>query len=161
MINNEIKSKEIRLITETGNEILNTKTAIKKAEEMGLDLICINTNSDIPVCKIGNYSKYLYEQKKKEKENKKKQKVVETKEIKIGDSTELNDLKTKAKQIDKFLTNGNKVKLSIRYRGRAIRMISEGPEKLQNLMNLLSIDYIIDQPVKTAGNTVFVTIAKK
>lgn len=161
MINNEIRSKEIRLITENGNEILKTKEAIKMAEKEGLDLICISPNAEIPVCKIGNYSKYLYEQKKKEKENKKKQKQVEIKEIKIGDSTELNDLKTKAKQIDKFLTIGNKVKLSIRYKGRAIRMIAEGPEKLQNLMDLLTVEYIIDAPMKTAGNMVFVTIAKK
>lgn len=161
MINNEIKSKEIRLITENGNEILKTKDAIKMANAEGLDLICISPNAEIPVCKIGDYSKYLYEQKKKEKENKKKQKQVETKEIKIGDSTEFNDLKTKAKQIDKFLTSGNKVKLSIRYKGRAIRMIAEGPEKLQNLMDLLTVEYIIDAPMKTAGNMVFVTIAKK
>lgn len=161
MVNNEIKSKEIRLITENGNEILKTKDAIKMAENMELDLICINPNAEVPVCKIGDYSKYLYEQKKREKENKKKQKPIETKEIKIGDSTEINDLKTKAKQIDKFLTSKNKVKLSIRYKGRAVAHINEGPAKLNVLIELITADFIVDSPAKIVGNTVYMIIAPK
>ena len=161
MVNNEIKSKEIRLITENGNEILKTKEAIKRAENMGLDLICVSPNAEIPVCKIGDYSKYLYEQKKKEKENKKKQKPVETKEIKIGDCTEINDLRTKARQIDKFLTSKNKVKLSIRYKGRSVAHINEGPAKLNTLTELITIDFIVDSPAKIVGNNVYMVIAPK
>ena len=160
MINREIKSKKVRLIKDNSNEIVNTKDALMEAENLGLDLICIN-KGDIPVCKIGNYSKFLYEQKKKEKENKKKQKIVETKEIKINDETELNDLKTKAKLIDKFLKNGNKVKLSIRYKGRMIRNIDNGPEKLNHLTDLLTETYVVDAPCKTIGNTVSMTIVQK
>ncbi len=161
MVNNEIKSKEIRLITENSNEILTTKDAIKMAENMELDLICINPNAEVPVCKIGDYSKYLYEQKKREKENKKKQKPIETKEIKIGDCTEINDLKTKAKQIDKFLTSKNKVKLSIRYKGRSVVHINEGPAKLNVLIELITADFIVDSPAKIVGNTVYMIIAPK
>lgn len=161
MVNNEIKAKEIRLITENKNEILSTKKAIKIAEEEGLDLICISPNAEIPVCKIGNYSKYLYEQKKREKENKKKQKPVETKEIQIGDYTEINDLRTKAKMIDKFLKNKNKVKLSIRYKGRAVAHIANGPEKLNDLTKLITGEFVIDCQPKTAGNVVYMIISPK
>ena len=161
MVNNEIKAKEIRLITENKNEILSTKNAIKMAEEEGLDLICISPNAEIPVCKIGNYSKYLYEQKKREKENKKKQKPVETKEIQIGDYTEINDLRTKAKMIDKFLKNKNKVKLSIRYKGRAVAHIANGPKKLNDLTKLITGEFVIDCQPKTAGNVVYMIISPK
>ena len=160
MINKEINSKTGRLITEKGNEVINTKEALAMAKEQNLDLFCIS-QEEIPVVKIGDYSKYLYERKKKEKENKKKQKPVSIKEINISESTELNDLKTKARQIDKFLSSGNKVKLSIKYRGRSIKFINEGPEKLNNLVNLLTEQYSIDSNCKTAGNFVSMVIAPK
>lgn len=161
MINNEITVEKIRLIDGENNNILTTKEALEMAEERGLDLICISNKGEIPICKIGDYSKYLYEQKKKEKENKKKQKIIETKEIKISESTESNDLKTKAKMIDKFLKNGNKVKLSIKYRGRAARFVEEGPEKLSLLTDLVTENFCVDTPCKIAGNMAFITIAPK
>ena len=163
MINNEIKAKEVRLITENGNDVIKTAEAIIMAEDEGLDLICINPNVDVPICKIGDYSKYLYEQKKKEKETKKKSKLtqVETKEIRISDSIEINDLKTNAKMIDKFLTSKNKVRLTIHYRGRAITYINEGAKKLENLTNFVSVPFIVDTPSKIMGNQVSMTIAPK
>ena len=160
MINQEIKAKKVLLITEDGNEEMETNKAIVLAEEEGLDLICVNTNGPIPVCKIGDYSKVLYDQKKREKEAKKKQKAnqVETKEIRIGDSIEVNDLRIKARQIDKFLSDKNKVKLTIRYRGRAIAHINEGAGKLSKLTDLVSVDYEVEVPAKILGNTVSMTI---
>lgn len=156
-----IKSEKVRLITEQGNKVISTQEAIKEAQDKELDLIILNDSVEIPICKIGDYSKYLYEQKKKEKENKKKNKPIEVKEIKISDSTQTNDLKTKAKLIDKFLINGNKVKLSIRYKGRSIKQIKEGPQKIQNLMDFINKDYIIDTPMKTNNNIVTITICQK
>lgn len=160
MVNSEIKSKEVRLVTDEGANVLNTKDALKQAEEMGMDLICINSNGDIPVVRIGDYSKFLYDQKKKKKLQDKKNKLnqVETKEIRISDVIAINDLKTKAKLIDKFLTSKNKVKLTIRYRGRAIAHINEGESKLMQLVNLLSVQYKIETPAKIAGNTVSMVI---
>lgn len=156
-----IKSEKVRLITEQGNKVISTQEAIKEAQDKELDVIILNDSVEIPICKIGDYSKYLYEQKKKEKENKKKNKPIEVKEIKISDSTQTNDLKTKAKLIDKFLINGNKVKLSIRYKGRSIKQIKEGPQKIQNLMDFINKDYIIDTPMKTNNNIVTITICQK
>ena len=163
MVNEEIKAKEVRLIMEGKNDVLKLEEALKMAQEEGLDLICINTKSDIPVCKIEDYNKYLYEQKKKEKEMKKKSKMtmVETKEIRISDSIEINDLRTKAKMIDKFLSNKNKVRLVIRYRGRAIAHINEGGKKLENLTNLISVPYQVDTPSKILGNQVLMIVAPK
>ena len=163
MINNEIKSKKVRLIIGDKNEVIETCEAIKKATDEGLDLICINPNVEIPICKIGNYSKYLYEQKKKEKEAKKKSKLtkIETKEIRISDSIEINDLRTKAKMIDKFLTSKNKVKLTIRYRGRAVAYINEGIKKIENLTDLISVPFIVDTSAKIIGNQVSMIIAPK
>lgn len=163
MVNEEIKVKEVRVVTDGGNEVLKLKDALNKAKEEGLDLICINPNLDIPICKIGDYNKYLYEQKKKDKEKKKKAKMakVETKEIRISDSIEINDLRTKAKMIDKFLSNKNKVRLVIRYRGRAITHINEGGKKLENLTNLISVPYQVDTPSKILGNQVSMIVAPK
>ena len=163
LVNEEIKTKEVRLVTDTSSDVISTKEALGKAEEAGLDLICVSMNGNIPVVKILDYSKYLYELKKKEKEAKKKSKAtqVETKEIRIGDSIEINDLKTKAKMIDKFLTSKNKVKLTIRYKGRAIAHINEGAKKLENLTDLVTVEFAIENPAKIFGNTVSMTIMPK
>lgn len=157
----DIKSEKVRIVTEQGSKVVKTKDAMKEAQDKELDLIVLNDSVEIPICKIGDYSKYLYDQKKKEKENKKKNKPIEVKEIKISDSTQTNDLKTKAKLIDKFLMNGNKVKISIRYKGRSIKQIKEGPQKIQNLMDFINNDYIIDTPMKTNNNIVTITIFQK
>lgn len=162
MKNEEIKTLEVRLVTDNGNQIMKTNEAIAMAEEQGLDLIVVS-NGDIPVCKIYDYSKYLYDQKKKEKETKKKNKAAQiaVKEIYISDSIEVNDLKTKARMIDKFLTNKNKVRIAIRYRGRAITRINEGGKKLEVLTSYVSVPFNIDSPSKIMGNQVAMIIAPK
>ena len=162
MKNNEIKAVEVRLVTDSGNQVMKTTEAIEIANNEGLDLIVVS-DGDIPVCKIGDYSKYLYDLKKKEKESKKKNKAaqIETKEIHISDSIEVHDLKTKAKMIDKFLSNKDKVRLVIRYRGRAIAHINEGGKNLENLTSYVTVPFNIDSPSKINGNQVAMVIAPK
>ena len=126
MINEQIRDKEIRLIGSDGEQlgIMSSREALKKAEEAELDLIKIAPKAQPPVCKIMDYGKYRYELQKKEKEAKKKQKSVEIKEIRLSPNVEINDLKTKANNARKFLEKGDKVKVTLRFRGREMALIS-------------------------------------
>ena len=121
-INAEIRDREVRLIGDEGEQlgIMSAREALSIAEEKGLDLVKISPNAIPPVCKVMNYGKFLFEQKKKAKEAKKNQKVVEVKEVGLSMTIDVGDLNIKAKQTQKFLTAGNKVKVSIRLRGRQI-----------------------------------------
>ena len=120
MINEQIKDKKIRLIGENGEQlgIMSSKDAMKMAIEAELDLVKIAPTAKPPVCKIIDYRKYRYEQAKREKEAKKKQKVTEVKEIRLSPNIDDNDLNTKANQARKFLEKGDKVKVTLRFRGR-------------------------------------------
>lgn len=113
--------------------VLGRLQAIAKAEEFGLDLILMSPNAKPPVCKIMDYGKYKYDQAKKANEAKKKQHVILVKEVKVRASTEEHDLDVKLKQVRKFLSEGNKVKVSLRFRGREMAYISRGTEQLQNI----------------------------
>lgn len=121
-INEEIRDKEIRLIGENGEQlgIMSAKQALELATTQELDLVKISPNAIPPVCKIMDYGKYKYESAKREKESKKKQKVVVMKELRLRPAIEENDLKTKAKMGTKFLANGDKLKVSVRFRGREL-----------------------------------------
>ena len=116
----EIRDREVRLIGENGEQlgIMSSREALRIAEEQELDLVKISPNANPPVCKIMNYGKFLFEQAKKAKEAKKNQKVVEIKEVWLSMTIDVGDLNVKAKQTQKFLSAGNKVKVSIRMRGR-------------------------------------------
>lgn len=119
-INEEIRDREIRLIGENGEQlgIMSSKEGLSLAEDKGLDLVKISPTANPPVCKLMNYGKYVFELAKKAKEAKKNQKVVEIKEVWLSMTIDVGDLNVKAKQAQKFLTQGNKVKVSIRMRGR-------------------------------------------
>ena len=121
-INEEIRDKEIRLIGESGEQlgIMSAKQALELATAQELDLVKISPNAVPPVCKIMDYGKYKYESAKREKESKKKQKVVVMKELRLRPAIEENDLKTKAKMGTKFLASGDKLKVSVRFRGREL-----------------------------------------
>lgn len=121
-INEEIRDKEVRLIGESGEQlgIMSAKQALELATAQELDLVKISPNAVPPVCKIMDYGKYKYESAKREKESKKKQKVVVIKELRLRPAIEENDLKTKAKMGTKFLANGDKLKVSVRFRGREL-----------------------------------------
>lgn len=131
-INEEIRDKEVRLIDENGNQqgVVHSDVALRMAEEAGLDLVKIAPQATPPVCKIMDYGKYKFEQGKREKEAKKNQKVVEIKEIRMSPSIDTNDFNTKVKSAVKFLNDGNRVKVTVRFRGREMAHTSLGQELL-------------------------------
>lgn len=122
MINEEIRDREIRLIDENGEQlgVMPTQQALALAEERGLDLAKIQPTAKPPVCKLLDYDKYRYEQSKRERENRKNQRVVALKEVQLSATIEENDILTKAKMATRFLQDGDKVKVTIRFRGRQI-----------------------------------------
>ena len=130
-LNEEIRDKEIRVIGSDGAQLgnMSAEEANNLADEQGLDLVKISPNAVPPVCKIMDYSKFCFDQKKREKEAKKNQKVVEIKEIRMSPSIDTNDFNTKAKNAQKFLKEGNRVKVSVRFRGREMAHTDLG-EKL-------------------------------
>ena len=122
LINEEIREREVRLIDENGGQlgVMPTQQALQLAEKKGLDLAMIQASAVPPVCKLLDYDKYRYEQAKRERENRKNQRVVDIKEVQLSATIEENDVNTKAKMAIRFLENGDKVKVSIRFRGRQI-----------------------------------------
>ena len=133
-LNEEIRDKEVRLIGAENAQlgIMSAAEANAIAEEQGMDLVKINPNSVPPVCKIMDYSKYCYDQKKREKDAKKNQKVVEIKDIRMSPSIDTNDLNTKVKAAQKFLSDGNRVKVSVRFRGREMAHTNLGEKLLMD-----------------------------
>lgn len=134
MINEEIRDREVRVIDENGEQlgVMLTHKAIELAEERGLDLAKIQPTAKPPVCKLLDYDKYRYEQSRRERENRKNQRVVETKEVQLSATIEENDVVTKAKMATKFLQGGDKVKVSIRFRGRQITHSEIGLKVMQD-----------------------------
>ena len=122
MINEQIRDREVRLIGEDGQlvGIMSSRDAYKMAQDAGLDLVKIAPKAQPPVCKIVDYGKYRYEQARKEKEAKKKQKTMEVKEVRLSPNIDANDLNTKINQARKFLEHGDKVKVTLRFRGREL-----------------------------------------
>ena len=133
-LNEEIRDKEIRVIGEDGAQlgIMSAAQANQLAEERGMDLVKISPNAVPPVCKIMDYSKFCFDQKKREKEAKKNQRVVEVKEIRMSPSIDTNDFNTKVKSAQKFLTDGNRVKVSVRFRGREMAHTNLGEKLLMD-----------------------------
>ena len=133
-LNEEIRDKEIRVIGADGAQlgIMSAVQANNMAEEQGLDLVKISPNAVPPVCKIMDYSKFCFDQKKREKEAKKNQRVVEVKEIRMSPSIDTNDLNTKVKAAQKFLGDGNRVKVSVRFRGREMAHTNIGEKLLMD-----------------------------
>ena len=133
-LNEEIRDKEIRLIGADGAQlgIVSAAQANAMAEEQGMDLVKISPNATPPVSKIMDYSKFCFDQKKREKEAKKNQRVVEIKEIRMSPSIDTNDLNTKVKAAQKFLGDGNRVKVSVRFRGREMAHTNIGEKLLMD-----------------------------
>ena len=163
MINNEIKASVVMVVNSESRELTKMllQDAIRLAEETGEDVVMVNDREQPPIVKIADYNKLLYEKQKKDKENKKKQRAnaQNLKEIQISDSIADHDLKIKAKNADRILNEGNKVSLVIRYKGRSIRFISEGPEKLQKLVDLITVNNKVEKPAKIEGNRVSMVIS--
>lgn len=161
MVNRQIRSELVDVVGlegKSGLARMSLESAIELAEQTGEDVVCLDPKSEVPIVRIMEYDKYIYEKQKKEKENKKKNRQ-SLKEIQISDSIMEHDLLTKAKSIDRFINAGDKVRLVIRYKGRAIKMISQGPSKLQTLANKVTAEYTIDKAPLIEGNRVTMIIA--
>ena len=152
-LNEEIQDKEIRLIGADGAQlgIMSAAEANDMAEEQGLDLVKISPNAVPPVCKIMDYSKFCFDQKKREKEAKKNQRVVEVKEIRMSPSIDTNDLNTKIKSALKFLGDGNRVKVSVRFRGREMAHTDIGEKLLMNFAEACSEVAAMEKNPKLEG----------
>ena len=163
MINEQIRDKEVRLIGEDGEMIgiVSAKEAQKLAREAELDLVKISPNAKPPVCKIIDYGKYKYEMARKEKEAKKKQKVIEIKEVRLSPNIEENDLKTKANSARKFLTKGDRVKVTLRFRGREMAHIQSSKHVLDDFAQLLSDVAVIDKAPKLEGRNMTMFLTEK
>ena len=162
-INGQIKAKEVQLISDNGEKLgmLPIARALEIAEEKKLDLVLVSPNAQVPVCKIMNYGKYKFEQAKKEKEAKKKQKIQETKELRITPNIEEHDFGFKSKNARKFLTDGNKVKITVRFRGREVNNSKAGEIVLNNFIEKLEDIATVEKQPKLEGRNMFTILAKK
>ena len=163
MINGKIGDREIRLIGSQGEQIgvMNSKEALRMAREEELDLVLIAPNANPPVCKIIDYGKYRYEMARKEKEAKKKQKVIEIKEVRLSPNIDENDVNTKAKAARKFLEKGDKVKVSLRFRGREMSHMNQSRHILDDFAEKLSDIAVINKPAKVEGRSLVMFLSEK
>lgn len=162
-MNGEIRDREIRVISETGEMlgVMSPREAMRLAEEANLDLVKISPNAVPPVCKIMDYGKFKFEQAKKEKENRRNQKVVEIKEVQLSMTIDVGDLNVKAKQATKFLGEGNKVKVSIRLRGRQMAHANLGRDVMNNFFEGLKEIAVIEKPINMEGRNIIMILAPK
>ncbi len=162
-INEAIKFKEVRVIGEDGTQlgIMSIDNAIKAAYEKDLDLVNISPNATPPVCKIMNYGKYRFEQSKKEKEVRKNQKVIEIKEIRLGLGIDVHDFETKGNQAIKFLKSGNKVKVSIRFRGRELGHPEIGLDTMSRFASYCEEFATVEKAAKMEGRNMLMFLAPK
>ena len=161
--NGQIRAKELQLISETGEKlgIVPLARALELSTEKKLDLVLVSPNSQVPVCKIMNYGKYKFEQAKKEKEAKKKQRTQETKELRITPNIEEHDFGFKAKNARKFLEDGNKVKITVRFRGRELNNTKLGEQVLNQFIENLEDISVVERKPKLEGKNMFIILAKK
>ncbi|WP_374296091.1 translation initiation factor IF-3 [Acinetobacter sp.] len=162
-INDEIRAKEVRLVAADGEQkgIVTLAEAIKAAEDADLDLVEIVANAEPPVCKIMDYNKHLFDLKQKQKDAKKKQHQVQVKEIKIRPGTDVGDYNVKLRAITKFLEEGNKVKISLRFRGREMAHQDLGLAQLQKIEADVAEIGVIEQAPKMEGRQMGMLIGPK
>ena len=160
-INEQIRDKEIRLIGAQGNQmgIMSPRDALRMAQEQDLDLVKIAPQAKPPVCKILDYGKYRFEMQKREKEAKKNQKVVELKEVRLSLNIDTNDFNTKVNQTVKFLQQGHKVKVSIRFRGREMAHTSLGLDVHKRFADALEGKAVVDKQPKLEGRSMMMFLS--
>ena len=163
MINEQIRDKEIRLISNDGEQlgIMSARDAQKLADEKSLDLVKISPQAKPPVCKIMDYSKYKFDMAKREKEARKKQKIVAVKELRLSPNIDTHDIQVKVKNAIKFLKEGNKVKISIRFRGRELGRTETAVEIMNDVAAQVSEDGTVDKPPKMEARTMAMFLAPK
>ena len=162
-INEQIRAREVQLIDEQGEKrgIVKFNDALDLAYEKKLDLVLVAPNAEPPVCKIMNYGKYKFEQAKREKEAKKKQKVFEVKEIRITPNIEQHDFDFKVKNARKFIEDGNKVKITVRFRGRELNYVKLGEDNLSKFIEALSDVASPEKKAILEGKNMFIILSKK
>ena len=162
-INGQIRAKEVQLIGENGEKlgVVNFYDELNIKKKKKLDLVLVAPNAKPVVCKIMNYGKYKFEQAKKEKEARKKQKTAELKEIRITPNIEQHDFEFKAKNARKFIEDGNKVKITVRFRGRELNYVKLGEETLNEFIEALSDVSVVEKKPLLEGKNMFIILAKK
>ena len=163
MINEQIRDKEIRLVGEDGSQlgVMPTRDAMRMAEESGLDLVKIAPTAKPPVCKIVDYGKYKYEMLRKEKEARKKQRTIEIKEIRLSPNIDTNDLNTKINAARKFLTKGDRVKITLRFRGREMAHMNSSKHILDDFAQSLSDISVVEKAPKGEGRSMTMFLTEK
>ena len=163
MINEQIRDKEVRLIGEDGEQlgVVSIEEAMRLADEAELDLVKIAPKAEPPVCRIVDYGKYKYEQLRKEKEAKKKQRTVELKEIRLTPVIDSNDLNTKINQAIKFLQKGDRVKVTLRFRGREMAHMQQSRGILDQFAEAASEVAVVEKPAKIEGRSISMVLAKQ
>ena len=163
MINEQIRDREIRLIGENGEQlgIMSAREAMKRAQEAELDLVKIAPTAKPPVCKIIDYGKYRYEMARKEKEAKKKQKIIEVKEERLSPNIDSNDLSTKINAARKFIQKGNKVKITLRFRGREMAHMNASRHILDDFAKELADIAVVEKPSKVEGRSIVMFLTEK
>ena len=163
MINGQIRDKEVRLIGENGEQlgIMSSKEAMRLAQEAELDLVKVAPKAQPPVCKIIDYGKYRYELARKEKEAKKKQKTVEIKEVRLSPNIDTNDLNTKVNNARKFVSKGNKVKVTLRFRGREMAHVQQSKHILDDFAKQLEDVATVEKQPKLEGRNMSMVLTEK
>ena len=163
MINEEIRDKQVRVISSDGEQlgVMSSKDALNIAEQKGMDLVKIAPQATPPVCKIMDYGKYKFELAKRDRETKKNQKVVNIKEIRLSPSIDTNDFNTKVNHTLKFLKSGDKVKITVRFRGREVNHSSLGKVLLDKFAEAIEDVAVVEKNAKLEGKNMFMVIAPK
>ncbi|MBR6954345.1 MAG: translation initiation factor IF-3 [Clostridia bacterium] len=163
MINDEIREREVRLIDEKGAQlgVMPTQQALALAEERGMDLVALQVNVRPVVCKLMDYDKYRYEQSRRERESRKNQRIVEVKEVQLSATIAENDVLTKAKAAIRFLENGDKVRVSIRFRGRQITHSEIGLKVMQDFAERCAEVSVIERRPILDGRNMIMILAPK
>lgn len=163
LVNEEIEASFVLVISEDGEQLgkMALEDALKEAENRGYDLVCVAPNAPVPVCKLMDYSKYRYEQAKKAKEAKKNQKIISIKEVRLSPTIDVGDFETKSRAARKFLTNGDKVKVSCRFRGRMIEQANNTKELFNKFAMGLEDIAQIEQAPFLDGRNMFMSLAPK
>ncbi|NPA93921.1 MAG: translation initiation factor IF-3 [Thermodesulfobacteria bacterium] len=162
-VNRGIRASQVRLVDENGQQvgIVSLEEALARANDVGLDLVEVAPNAKPPVCRLMDYGKYRYEQSKKAQEAKKRQTVIQVKEVKMRPRTDVHDMNVKKKKIVKFLNQGNKVKVTVQFRGREIVHPELGAEMLKKIAEEMSDISVVEHMPNMEGRTLTMVLAPK
>lgn len=162
-INEQIRESKVRLIDNNGEQIgvVDIEQALEIADRASMDLVKVSPNANPPVCRILDYGKYRYEMQKKDKEAKKNQKIIKVREIKMTPNIEDHDMSVKADKVKEFLKDGDKVKISVRFRGREMGHTEKGEEVLKDFFEKIEDLAVIDKPAKLEGRNMVMYVLPK